>query len=104
MTRTRGRGWPLSARLTAIFAVLLTIGLVASGVVATDLLRRSLEDRLDSQLAQTGPRIVELVTAGLPDSRSEALLPSDYQVLFFTPDGVARARWASSAASAVIAP
>lgn len=98
------RGWPLSARLTAIFAVLLAIGLVASGVVATDLLRRSLEERLDSQLAQTGPRIVEVVTAGLPDTRTEALLPSDYQVVFFAPDGVARARWASSAASAVIAP
>ena len=100
----RGRAWPLSTRLTAIFALLLTIGLVASGVAATDLLRRSLVDRLDEQLAQTGPRIVELVTAGLPDSRTDALLPSDYQVVFFSTDGVARARWASSAAAAVLVP
>lgn len=92
----RAGRWALSTRLTAISAVLLVVGLVASGVAATGLLRRSLEDGIDNQLVQTGPGIVEAITTGLPGSRSEALLPSDYHVVFFTPEGEVAARWAAS--------
>ena len=73
------RRWSLRARLTVLFTGLLALGLLAAGVVATTLLERSLVARLDEQLTQAAPRIVEAVSTGLPDSRTQDLLPSDFQ-------------------------
>ena len=87
---TPGRwAWiPLRTRLTALFAVLLVVGLVLTGVTALTLLQRSLVAQLDDQLATIAPLVVQQ-TAGRMDMQEhrERELPSDYQVVLSTTTG-----------------
>ena len=88
---------PLRAQLTAVFALLLVLGLTLTGVTALTLLRQSLVDQLDAQLASAAPLLVRQASGGLPQPEaSEEGLPSDYFVVFADRTG-ATVRWGADA-------
>jgi two-component system OmpR family sensor kinase len=96
--RARWGALPLRTQLTALFAALLVVGLVVTGVSALALLRQSLVTQLDADLTSAAPRLLQAVTHGIPpEDQVESGLPSDYHVVFFEPDGEVASRWTTGA-------
>ena len=88
-------GWarlPLRTQLTALFAALLVVALLLTGLTAVTLLRRSLVDQLDDQLASAAPRALAAATRGMPETLDPSG-PSDYHVQFATTSGEPVALW-----------
>lgn len=95
---------PLRAQLTAVFALLLVLGLALTGVTALTLLRQSLVDQLDAQLAAAAPLLVRQASDGLPQPEpSREGLPSDYFVVFSDRAG-ATVRWGTDTDDAAAVP
>ncbi|HWS59277.1 MAG TPA: ATP-binding protein [Actinotalea sp.] len=95
---------PLRTQLTAVFAALLVVGLVLTGVTALGLLRRSLVGQLDAQLASAAPELVRHALRGVPDAGGgdDDVLPSDYHVLFADPDGATSATYSTASGTAAV--
>ncbi len=89
---------PLRTQLTAVFSVLLLLGLALTGITAHALLERSLVGQLDAQLGSAGVALANqaLVRPNLPsDGDSDSVLPSDYQAIFLDTDGTVIRRYSS---------
>ena len=88
---------PLRTQLTAVFSVLLLVGLGLTGLVAHALLERSLIGQVDAQLESAGTALAnqalrrDLSSSGQGDS----VLPSDYQVVVLDTTGTVVQRYAA---------
>ncbi|WP_372593655.1 ATP-binding protein [Actinotalea sp.] len=91
---------PLRTQLTAVFSVLLLMGLGLTGLAAHALLERSLVAELDAQLESAGTALAnqalrrDLSSSGQDDS----VLPSDYQVVILDTSGEVVQRYAAAQA------
>ncbi|MBO1752210.1 HAMP domain-containing histidine kinase [Actinotalea sp. BY-33] len=103
MTAVWGR-LPLRTQLTAVFALLLLVGLGLTGVAAQGLLRQSLVSQVDAQLETAAPALVEEFTSGLPSrgTSTDGTQPSDYHVRVAGTDGVTLKQWAATSSTAAI--
>lgn len=81
--RRRWAAVPLVARLVAIITVLLAVGLVVAGVVATTLLSRTLVDQVDTKLVTEGRALARSSLAGF--GNQDGALPTDYFVQLSEP-------------------
>ncbi|WP_250446386.1 HAMP domain-containing sensor histidine kinase [Actinotalea sp. C106] len=103
MTTAWGRV-PLRTQLTAVFALLLVVGLGLTGVAAQGLLGQSLVSQVDAQLENAAPALVEEFTSGLPSrgASTDGTQPSDYHVRVAGTDGVTLKQWAATGGTAAI--
>ncbi len=94
---------PLRTQLTAVFGVLLLVGLGLTGITAHVLLERSLVEQLDAQLSGAGVAVVNqaLVRTSLPnDGDADSVLPSDYQAIILDADGAVVRRYTATPSAA----
>ncbi|MCL3861522.1 ATP-binding protein [Actinotalea sp. K2] len=94
---------PLRTQLSVVFAVMLALGLVVTGVTAMTLLGRSLVDQLDTQLERDTPGLVRQFTEGRPPGLDSGL-PSEYVVVLATVTGETVDSWADPRAAATSTP
>lgn len=89
---------PLRTQLPVVFAALLLVGLVLTGVTAFTLLRQSLVAQVDHQLEQAVPRVLEQGERGSAGrgASSDDGPPSDYHVRFAGPEGGVLQEWTAS--------
>ncbi|MEQ7004686.1 HAMP domain-containing sensor histidine kinase [Actinopolymorpha sp. B17G11] len=88
--RPGGRPWSLRLRLVVAVVVVTALGLTVVGGASVALLRQSLTNRVDNQLAELTPQW----RADLPPLRriaafrlGQRVLPTDYRVTYLRPDG-----------------
>jgi len=77
-TRARWDGVPLVGRLIGIMTVLLAVGLLVAGAVATTLLQRSLMDQIDSKLQTEGVASANSTLDPFGAGSDESHVPTDY--------------------------
>lgn len=87
---------PLRTQLPAVFAALLAVGLLLTGISAFTLLRQSLLTEVDDQLAQAVPTVLEQATGGMRRGARSDGPPSDYEVRIAAVDGTVLTRWSAS--------
>jgi len=92
----------LQGKLAAVVVVVLVLGLSVTGGTAWAVLSRSLVGEVDAQLVKVVEPLAQVAShnllGGLPLSRIETdSLPSDYFVLFVSPDATMKRQWSSTA-------
>jgi len=88
---------PLRTQLTAVFSVLLLVGLGLTGLAAHALLERSLVRQLDAQLEAAGTTLVNrALNREVPSgNQTTSVLPSDYQVIVLDSAGNVARRYST---------
>ncbi|ROS25809.1 cell wall metabolism sensor histidine kinase WalK [Cellulomonas sp. PhB150] len=87
-TRARWDRMPLVGRLISITTVLLAVGLLVAGAVATTLLQRSLIDQIDSKLQTEGVASAKSTFNPFGAGSDESHVPTDYYLQLTDLDGV----------------
>lgn len=102
--KVHGRGVPLRVGLVAATLVLVALGLLASGVAVTSIMRHTEIDRIDQTLleASGGWASAPMMTAGPTPDPSPAHPPSNFYVRGTGPDGSVRSAVNDGAADPVL--